>query len=70
MSVRRQQRATASLFDQRKLALEAARLQVKRNRRSSEYVESHQDEEIEFTNARMEETVSLVDTSTNPLEII
>lgn len=70
MSVRRQQRANASLFDQRKLAAEAARLKAKRARRSSEYVESHQDEEIEFTNTHLEETVPLVDTSSNPLEII
>ena len=70
MSVRRQQRATASLFDQRKLAAEAARLQVKRARRSGEYVEAHQEEEIEFANVCTEETDRLVNTSTDSLEII
>ena len=70
MSVRRQKRNTASLFDQRKLAAEAARQQAKKAKRGSEYMENNQDEEIEFTRLDQEETVPLVDSSSNPLEII
>lgn len=73
MSVRRQKRVSASLFEQRKLAAEAARQQAKKARRSSEYVENNQDEEIEFTRIdqqQQDEMIPLVDTSSNPLEII
>lgn len=67
-SVKRQKRASASLFDQRKLAAEAARAKANMARRS-EYVERTQDEEIEFT-CIGEETVPLVESSSNPLEIV
>jgi hypothetical protein len=68
LSVRRQKRATASLFDQRKIAAEAARAKAKAARRS-DYVESTQDEEIEFTNVN-DEIVPLMETTSNPLEIV
>ena len=68
LSVRRQKRASASLFDQRKLAAEAARAKAKAGRRS-DYVESTQDEEIEFTSVN-DEIVPLMETSSNPLEIV
>ena len=68
LSVRRQKRATASLFDQRKLAAEAARAKAKAARRS-DYVESAQDEEIEFTNVN-DEIVPLVQTTSSRIEIV
>jgi len=69
ISVRRLKRVTASLFDKRKMAAREESRKAKEKRRSSEYVESHQDEEIEFSRID-QETVPLVDTSSNPLEII
>lgn len=74
MNVRRQKRANASLFDQRKQASEAAA--AKRRRRSSDYEEglngsSHSNPELEIEFSRIdEETVPLVETSSNPLAVI
>jgi hypothetical protein len=60
-SVRGQKRLGASLFDQRKIGAQ----QKPRGRRSSDAEE----EMIEFTRVD-QESVPLVDTSSNPLEVI
>jgi hypothetical protein len=60
-SVRRQKRIGASLFDQRKIGAQ----QKPRERRSSDAEE----EMVEFIRVD-QESVPLVDTSSNPLEVI
>ena len=63
MNVRKQKRANASLFDQRK---------NKKSRRSSDYDQEGQnntEHEIEFSRVD-EEVVPLVETSSNPLAVI
>ena len=62
VSVRRQKRLSASLFDQRKQGTQTR----PRGRRDSDAMEV----EIEFSKVDTQETVPLVDTSNNPLEII
>ena len=62
MSVKRQKRVSASLFDQRK---ERQQESKRRGRRESDIIQ----EDVELT--RMEqETVPLVERSSNPLEVI
>lgn len=62
MSVKRQKRVSASLFDQRK---ERQQESKRRGRRESDIIQ----EDVELT--RMEqETVPLVESSSNPLEVI
>ena len=62
MSVKRQKRVSDSLFDQRK---ERQQESKRRGRRESDIIQ----EDVELT--RMEqETVPLVESSSNPLEVI
>jgi hypothetical protein len=68
MSVRRQKRATSSLFDQRKQAAK----QKNKGKKGSDF--SNEEEEVEFTRVDLErldlEMVPLVESSSNPLEVI
>ena len=61
MSVRKQKRVSASLFDQRKQTLKQ-----KKGRRGSDFFN---EEEIEFTKID-QESVPLVESSSNPLEVV
>lgn len=62
MSVRKQKRVSASLFDQRKQTLKQ-----KKGRRGSDFF--NEEEEIEFTKID-QESVPLVESSSNPLEVV
>jgi hypothetical protein len=59
MSVRRQKRVNSSLFDQRKQAAQQKNKGKKHN----------EEEEIEFTRLDIE-SVPLIESSSNPLEVI